>query len=50
LLPVTTGAIAFSAGGCSAAASHCVAPTYERPDITTEPSHHSCAATHSIES
>jgi hypothetical protein len=47
---LSTGAIARSAGPAAVAASHCVAPMYECPAITTRPSHHGWAATQALES
>ena len=40
LLQVAVGVIVTSFGGCSTAACHCVAPTYELPHIPMRPLHH----------
>src|SRR6478672_10091384 len=43
----TTGTIAFNPFGASAAANHCVWPTYDPPHMPIFPSHHACSLTHS---
>ena len=48
LTPSNDGAIARRLGGSAIAADSCVTPTYEPPSMPTFPSHHGCAATHSI--
>src|SRR5260370_40373078 len=44
----TSGMIAFRCGGAELATLSCIRPSYEEPNMPMFPSHHGCAASHSV--